>query len=201
MLQDFSPYLTIAKAISSLLHPLAEVVIHDLKTDTIHSIFNPISKREAGDPSYLERFDFSHKNENDIIGPYSKLNFDGRTLKSISMVLKKGKKIIGLLCINMDISAFAKHQTLLNQLLTIESSAVTQEQETLFKDDLYEKINTFVQAYCREHCLSFDALRKEDKQALIFQLKEEGALKAKNATNYIAKTLNISRATVYNYLK
>lgn len=201
MKKDLTPYLTIAEAFARLLHPLAEVVIHDLKEDQIFAIFNSFSQREVGDASYLERLDFNLDCQENIVGPYEKLNYDGKKLKSISIVLRKNHQAIGLLCINMDISAFEKHQALIHQLVTISSPSISTEQEKLFKDDLYEKINLFVQTYCRNHQLRIDNLKKEEKQDLILQLKQEGALKGKNATNYIAKIINISRATVYNYLK
>jgi predicted transcriptional regulator YheO len=44
-------------------------------------------------------------------------------------------------------------------------------------------------------------LNKEKKKALVVALHREGAFTAKNAANYVADVLDLSRATIYNYLK
>lgn len=196
----FKPYIPIAEAFERLMHPFAEVVMHDLVQDKIVAIYNPLSKREVGDSSYLDRIDFSDQGDDNIIGPYEKMNYDGRQFKSISIVLRHEQKAFGFLCINLDVSVFEKFQGVLSMFLA-KNENLPPESENLFKDDLYERINIFVQTYCRDNHVSLDALTREHKLDLIIKLKDEGALKGKNATNYIARTLNISRATFYNYLK
>lgn len=192
----------IAEAFARLLHPFAEVVIHDLGKDRIEAIYNPFSRREVGDSSYLDRWDFTVDPQENIIGPYEKINFDGRRLKSISLVLRNDKgKAVGFLCVNMDISVFETYRDTLQIFLSNNDATISKAKQSLFKDDLYEQINMFVQNYCRERHLSLDALTREEKQALTLKLKEKGAFNGKNATNYIARILNISRASVYNYLK
>ena len=138
MRAEIGAYLNVANAVSKLLHPFAEVAIHDLDKDQIVAIFNPISKREVGDSSYLDRIDFDHEEKiPDIIGPYEKLNFDGRKLKSISVVIKNTKGLaLGFLCINLDVSVFTKYQGILNAFLSNFDSSKNQETETIFKDDL-----------------------------------------------------------------
>lgn len=203
MKAEISAYINIGNAISKLLHPFAEVVIHDLEKDQIAAIFSPISKREIGDSSYLDRIDFEDKEKiPDIIGPNEKLNFDGRKLKSISVVIKNKKGLaLGFLCINLDVSVFTKYQGILNAFLSDFDLSKSLETETIFKDDLYEQINIFVQNYCVENHLNLNALSRIDKKNIILNLKKHGALKVKNGGQYIARTLGISRATVYNYLK
>lgn len=199
MKQNLKNILPFAEAFSKLLHPFAEVVVHDLEKDQIEAIYNPFSRREIGDDSYLDRVDFSDTDT--IIGPYSKTNWDGRPLKSISIVIRDEKgRAEGFLCVNVDVSFFESAQQVLAGFLnnTIEMS---QKSEKLFKEDLYEKINLFVQEYCRSHQVSLDALTREDKKSMIAQLFREGAFDGKNAATYVGRVLGVSRATVYNYLK
>lgn len=192
----------IAEAFARLLHPFAEVVIHDLSKDRIEAIYNPFSRREVGDSSYLDRWDFTVDPQENIIGPYEKINFDGRRLKSISLILRNDKgKAVGFLCVNMDISVFESYRDTLQIFLSNNDGTISKAKQSLFKDDLYEQINMFVQSYCREQHLSLEAMTREEKQTLTLKLKDKGAFNGKNATNYIARILNISRASVYNYLK
>jgi predicted transcriptional regulator YheO len=54
MHRELKNYTAIAQAISLLLYPHAEVVLHDLKTGRIAAIYNPFSKRKVGEESLLE---------------------------------------------------------------------------------------------------------------------------------------------------
>ena len=191
----------VAEAFSKLLYPFAEVVIHDLEEDKIQAIYNSFSNRNVGDESYLDRWDFTADPKENVIGPYEKMNYDGRKLKSISIVIRDDSDApVGFLCINMDISIFDKQHSLLSTFLNNNDQEITKEKQCLFKDDLYEQINSFIQNYCKENSINIEAITRKNKQSLIIELKDKGAFNAKNSATYIARILNISRATVYNYL-
>ncbi|MCL4114957.1 UNVERIFIED_CONTAM: hypothetical protein GTU68_061992 [Idotea baltica] len=200
---ELSRYISVAEAVSKLLSPFAEVVIHDLSTNKIEAIFNSISKREVGDSSYLDHINLETYDElSNVIGPYEKLNYDGRKLKCIITVIRNSDDVaVGTLCINLDISVFDKYRGILQLFLTNNDKGMSQKSQSLFRDTLYEQINNFVQKYCLNHNLSIDNLTRLQKKNLILELKQNGALDGKNASHYIARALNISRATVYNYLK
>ena len=198
MKKSLKESLSFAEAFARLLHPFAEVVVHDLSKDQIEAIYNPLSRREVGDDSYLDRIDFG---EETVIGPYDKTNWDGRTMKSISIVIRnESGKAEGFLCVNLDLSIFETANQLLQSFLK-NTSELPEKSQRLFKDDLYEKINLFVRTYCQERQVSMEALSRENKREIIHSLAKDGAFNGKNAANYIARVLGISRATVYNYLK
>jgi len=188
-----------AKALSTILFPFAEVVIHDLNTNSIAAIYNNFSKRNVGDESLLENIDDFNKLP-EVFPLYSKINWNGRKMKSISATLRDLKgNAIGLMCINLDISKWEElHQFLGSWLHGLNE----QPQPTvLFKDDWRERINIYVSEYLTKEGVDLKQLSKEKKRALILQLHAEGAFKAKNAAHYIADVLDLSRATIYNYLR
>lgn len=187
----------LAESITRLLHPYAEVVIHNLKTEKIDVIFNPFSKREAGDESLLEKeHDFNQGP--DVIGPYPKINWDGKKLKSITSVIRDDQgQAQFLMCINLDISGLEQLKHLILPLLGEE---FIEQPKSLFKDDWREKINAYVDQHLRENHRSIARLTKEEQQELVRQLRQEGAFDGKNAAEYIGQILGLSRATVYNYL-
>lgn len=203
MKPELEAYTSVADAISKLLYPFAEVVIHDLSKNQIEAIFNPISKREVGDSSYLDHIDLEVYDElSSVIGPYDKVNYDGRKMKCIITVIRNADGLaVGTLCINLDISVFDKYQNLLSSFLMNNDTQMIEQKQKLFKDTLYEKINNFVQKYCLDNNLSIDNLTRDQKKDLILELEGQGALDGKNASQYIARALGVSRATVYNYLK
>ncbi len=187
-------YKPVAEAISALLFPHAEVVLHDLKTKCIAAIFNNVSKRKVGDESLLDDFAIT----GDVIPPYFKTNWDGRKMKCVTAVLKDQKgKPAGLLCINLDISKWEElHYFILDLIKPAPESP-----DFLFKNDWRENINIYVSAYLKKHSLRLESLAREEKRKLLLALQKEGAFETKNAAAYIADVLQISRATVYNYLK
>jgi len=199
MLERLAHYKPIAEAISILLYPYAEVVIHDLKTDCIAGIFNNFSKRKEGDESLLQELKNTLEPP-DVFPIYFKTNLDGRKLKCVTATLKDQKGIaIALLCINLDVS---KWEEMGNLLLKWVQEAVGQKQpEILFKDDWRERVNIYVSEYLKKEGCSLKSLNKKRKRDLVLALHREGAFSAKNASHYIADVLEISRATIYNYLR
>lgn len=192
---DLNLYFPIAEAISLLLHPHAEVVLHDLKTGLISGIYNNFSKRKVGDESLLEEYEEFP----DVFPVYLKTNWDGKKIKSVSATLRDSKKkAIGLLCINLDLTKWEElHQFLEGWL----NHATHPQSSLLFKDDWREKINSYVSDYLTKAGTTLKLLSKDKKKALVLALHKEGAFKAKNAASYVADVLDLSRATVYNYLK
>ncbi len=202
MREELERIVPVAEAFARLLHPFAEVVVHDLEKDKIELIINPFSRREAGDASFLEKWESAVDPGENVIGPYEKINFDGRRLKSISLVIRDGTgKATGFLCVNMDISVFENYRDTLQIFLSNSDGSASLKREDFFRDDLHEQINLFVREYCRERNTRLEVLGREDKRELILELYEKGAFNGKNASVYIARILNVSRATVYNYLK
>lgn len=198
-MNDLAIYFSVAQAINILLHPYGEIVIHDLKTRQVAAIYNNFSKRKVGDESLIEDLE-NYEELPDVFPVYSKMNWDGRKMKSSTATLrdKKGKPI-GLLCINLDISKWDEVHHFLGEWL---GSAGNQNQpEVLFKDDWKEKINAYVSEFLKREEVSLKALSKEKKRELIKALHREGAFKAKNAASYVADVLDLSRATIYNYLR
>ena len=190
-------YFSIAQAIAELLHPHAEIVIHDLKTQTIAAIFNNLSKRKKGDASLLEEMG-EMESFPDVFPPYSKTNWDGREMKSVTALIRDSKGApIGLFCINLDISQWKVMHNFVESWL----KGFSEKPEVLFKEDWREKVNQYVTDYLRAEGCTLKSLTKEKKQELIAALHREGAFKAKHAAEYVADVLNLSRATIYNYLR
>lgn len=193
MSRELALYKPVAEAISLLFSPHVEVVIHNYKTKCIEAIFNNLSKRKVGDESLLDDTE-----SEELFLPYFKVNWDGKKMKAVSAVLKNREgKPIGLLCINLDLSKWEEmHHFLLGFL-----ESKLEKPDFLFKNDWREKINVYVANYLKTHGLSLKSLNRHEKQNLILALRKEGAFETKNGAIYIAEVLQISRATVYNYLK
>ncbi len=171
--------------------------MHDVIQNKIVAIYNPFSKRRVGDDSLLVQDDLNLLS--DCIGPYEKKNWNGNKIKSVSSVIRdSGLNIVGLLCVNLDISVFDKFTQLMKSFVQCEQ--LEAKPEPLFKDDWQERINHYVHLYLDNHHLALDALNRKEKKALTAHLYRVGAFSGKNSAQYIAQILNVSRATIYNYL-
>lgn len=197
MAPELASYAPVCDAIALLFRPYAEVVLHDLSTETVVYLSNPFSKRELGEPSLLNEIDF--KPSDIIIGPYEKVNWDGRRIKSVSAVLRSHEKAIGILCINVDVSHFHAVMQTLNALVSIPQ--VPEKPASLFKEDWHERINEYILSWTRERGLSVTDMSRAQKQQLVTDLAGDGAFGGRNAAAYISRILGLGRATVYNYLR
>jgi predicted transcriptional regulator YheO len=197
--EDILRLAPIAEAVATLLKPHAEVVIHDLRTQTIAYIANNLSRREVGGSSLAELKDIGSLGA-DVIGPYRKTNFDGRQLKSISAVLRnKAGEPFGLLCINFDIAPIEAARDALSLLAAFEGAGA--QPSALFRDDWQETVNTAIADFLGERGLAASALAKKDHAAVVEMLEQEGYFSIRNLVPYLARLLGISRATVYKHLR
>ena len=193
-------HFAIADALARLFEPYVEVVIHDLASEQVAHIANNFSNRVIGEPSLFEQIGYFGTAEHEIIGPYEKVNWNGRKIKSISVVLRSGNRdAIGLMCINMDVSEFYRIQNMLQ--FFIAPSHLSDQPDVLFKEDWHEKINLFIDGWAKERGLGIERLTRGQKRELVGTLSDNGAFSGKNAAGYIARVLGMSRATVYNYLR
>lgn len=196
---DILQFAPIAEAVATLLKPHAEVVIHDLRTQTIAYIANNLSRREVGGSSLAELKDIGSLGS-DVIGPYRKTNFDGRQLKSITAVLRgKADEPFGLLCINFDIAPIEAARDALNLLAAFQGAGA--QPSALFRADWQETVNAAIAVFLGERGLAASALAKEDHAALVEMLEQEGYFSIRNLVPYLARLLGISRATVYKHLR
>lgn len=198
MPENWDQYNVIAQGIAALLHPFAEVVVHDLEKQQIAILVNNFSKRKIGSPTLLEYMEFTPGEW--VIGPYEKINWDGRKLKSISIVLRNPKgKPEAIMCINLDVSAALDIQQRLERFL--QPNGMIDQPRDLFKDDWHEQINQFVNNWLAENKLTIAALNRMDKRNLVELLYKQGAFRGKQAANYVARVLGLGNSTVYKYLK
>ena len=197
--EDILQFAPIAEAVATLLKPHAEVVIHDLRTQTIAYIANNLSRREVGGSSLAELKDIGSLGS-DVIGPYRKTNFDGRQLKSITAVLRgKADEPFGLLCINFDIAPIEAARDALNLLAAFQGAGA--QPSALFRADWQETVNAAIADFLGDRGLAASALAKEDHAALVEMLEQEGYFSIRNLVPYLARLLGISRATVYKHLR
>lgn len=195
-LETFTP---LCDAIGKLFFPNVEVVLHDLETQKLVHIVNPFSKREIGDKMINDVKDINSLKE-DIVGPYNKTNIDGKKLKTVSTILRDtNKKAIGIICINFKIEVFETMYDSLKMLLNIEKNE--EQPQALFSQDWKEHTHNTINKYLETNNLVLEELKIKEKKELIIYLNNEGIFSIRNVVTYLCEVLDISRATIYKWLK
>ncbi len=193
-------YEPLIKAIVELLQPFVEAAVHDLEQGKIVAIYHNISHRKVGETSPLKELKIEIKDFPDYFSPYYKTNWDGRALKctSITMRNKKGDPI-GLICLNVDVSAFQESQKIIESFLKITKDASNPIE--MFGNGCEEQARPIIQQYLDDNRMTLNRLNRAQKRELVQQLYRKGIFNFKNAAPFIAQKLNTSRASIYNYIK
>ncbi|MEY9963587.1 putative transcriptional regulator YheO [Streptacidiphilus sp. MAP12-16] len=185
------------QAVALLLGPYAEVVLHDAGRDRVLAIWNPMTRREPGDPSLLGELDQLQPSAHDVFGPYEKLLADGRRLSSVSAVLRDADgQPSAVLCINLD-------RTPLDQaaaLLAGFAAPSVPRPEPLFEQDWTERVHQVIGSYVRTRGRPVERLGREDRLAVLAELDQAGIFAVRRAVPVVAGALRASRSTVYALL-
>jgi D-arginine utilization repressor len=197
--QQLKVYQPFIEAIVELFHPFVEAAIHDLKSGKIVALYNNLSRRKVGQNSPLKELEVPANQLPDYFAPYYKTNWDGRPLKCTSITVRDAKgEAIGLICFNFDTTFFQGIQSQLASFLAVVKEAKHPLELT---GDWQKCLEELIQEYEREHHVAVSHLTRSQKRDLVRFLYENGIFNYKNAPNLIAKSLHISRASVYNYLQ
>ncbi len=199
-MNEWKHYIPLLEAIVELFTPLVEVAVHDLKKGELVALYHNLSQRKVGDPSPLKLFGIETKDFPDRFPPYIKENWDGRILKCTTVTIRDSKKRpTHLICINVDISFATQAEKILSAFLTTKREAENPIETYTVKSD--EQMSELVDQYLNNEKLALSQLGRKEKKKLVWYLYEKGAFNLKNAANFVSNKLNLSRATIYNYLK
>ncbi len=198
---ELEKYRPIIHAISELFYPFLEVAVHDLKTRKIVLLENCLSKRNVGDFSPLpELIEQSKDNLPDYFPPYRKLNYNGKGLKCTTITIRDFQgKALGLICFNFNIAPFAGVQELIDQLVKSREEAESPVEK--YGGDAHKKISKAINDYLKTERLVLEQISREEKRRIVQSLYQQGIFNYKNAPALISQKLNISRASIYNYLE
>jgi predicted transcriptional regulator YheO len=193
----FRPYVGIGEAVANLFHPFAEVVIHDIETESIAHIWNSFTGRCAGEPSNLEQAPDLFGQGQNLLGPYVKSLAGGGRTKSMTTALfaEDGTKF-GYFCINVDVSVADEAITRLSAFTEV----LTRRPDPLYRNDLQEHISFLVRDFVRDANKPLSSFDRAEKIALVAAINKSGIFQARNAIKAVAATLGISRGSVYNLL-
>lgn len=193
----FRHLFAVGESVATLLHPYAEVVIHDLRTGRIVRIWNSFSDRQAGDLSNLKEAEAAFPHDQRVLGPYDKaLNSEGRTKSVTAAMRDENGELFGFVCINLDVSLLDRAATMLSMF----ASSEMKRPEPIYRNDMKQHINYLVRDYSIKVNRPVNNLTKEQRIELVSLVDRDGLFQARNSVKLVATAMKISRASVYNLM-
>ena len=205
-------FIPAVKALAKTFGPDCEVLLHDasnLENSVIAIENGHVTGRKVGSPMtdlglYFLKSDLFKDTE--FIANYQTESKDGKKLKSTSIFIRDNKKkIVGFLCINYALDHLTEIRRKIDDFCAVNKDVDknifnNEEKEEIFTDnldDLLERV--FIKA--REKVgKPIEKMQKDDKLEIVRYLQKKGVFLVKGNIDKIAKKLNVSRYTVYNYL-
>lgn len=199
-------YIHIAPFLAEVCGAGSEVVVHDV-TDPQHSLVaieNSVSGRKIGDPMTDLALELQEKgaytNEAYISGYHGKGK--GRDFLSSTYFIKNEGRLIGLLCVNKDMTSVEQLDASLRTLLTQFNLNIPDKSS--YSENLDTPVVRLVQNRIAEiislRGVSPERMSIAEKVSVVHRLNEEGLLAMKGAVAEIATQLSVSVPTVYRYL-
>ena len=200
-------YVNLAPFLAKVCGPSCEIVIHSTVDPerSLVAIENGLSGREKGNP--LTEF----AKELALKGTFKDVNFlanyTGKTADreflSSTFFIKNENRLIGMLCVNKDVSLIKEFNGMLASLQEHFNLAIPTDSE------YSENLDNPVESIMRERIA--DAITQsgvmparmsiDEKVHVVRKLHETGITTMKGAVAEIAKQLSISVPTVYRYMK
>ncbi|MEI4770677.1 PAS domain-containing protein [Psychrobacillus sp. FJAT-51614] len=217
---QLQPFIQMVDFIGMAMGNNCEVVLHDV-SKIEHSIVaiknNHISNRKVGgsltDLALKILKDKSYE-EKDFLINYSGKTQDGKILRSSTFFIKdEYGNVIGMLCLNMDVSKIVETRNLLDSLISgistkNQNSTYLDENLPTNEDGPMEDLSTSIEELTSSIILRTIAetnippyrMSANEKMDVVKQLNEKGVFLIKGAVSEVALHLKTSEATVYRYL-
>ena len=195
-------YRAVVEGVSALIGNHCEIVLHSLE-DLEHS---PIcianghnTNRQEGSPLTDLALKSLHNMKTDSVSkPYFTRIKNGGLMKSVTIAIRnKNQRIIGLLCINinLDVPLSQFIQALMPSNPMGETSSVN------FASSVEELVSQTVEHTIEEVNADRLVANNNKNRQIVVSLFEKGIFDIKDAINLVADRLDISRHTVYLYIR
>jgi predicted transcriptional regulator YheO len=204
-------YIELVHFLGECLGDNVEVVLHDL-TAFEHSVIaihnGHITGRTVGAPLTVfalnQLKDIALRKQTEIIN-YKGTARNGNPLRSSSYFIRdECGEIVGVLCINIDVSEYLKVEKIIKKLTYLpESSDESREKDKPtenFPNSILEMVtNTFKEVF-NDEAIKINRLTASEKIKIVKKLYLNGLFQIKGSVSEVAAQLLTSEATIYRYL-
>ncbi|MBS5301333.1 MAG: PAS domain-containing protein [Clostridiaceae bacterium] len=198
-------YVAVANMIADTFGDHCEVILHDFsipQNSVVYTRNNVVTNRQVGQ-SFTEYFVkevlLSRKFRDDVSANYIMKGAQGQTIKSSTVLIRDdGGKVIGSLCVNLDITYMKDLMDQFISMMGIEEPTEKTEEEVAVLPNIQEIVDDII-----EHTIgdqNMEELSRDQKIDLVRFMDDKGLFLIKGAADKVAERMNISKVTVYSYL-
>lgn len=195
-------YFVIADAIAGTFGSQCEVVVHDLSqpvSSVVHVANGLVTGRRIGQSfdHLVKQVLLNKKFKGDRMINYMFVTPEGKKIKSSSALIRDGKgEVLGMLCINYDISACQAMQSQLNAFLSVE------ENDSEPEEDVDQNVMAVIDELMLKIIGNVDVKNISRKRSveIIKFMDEKGIFLVKGAMDKVAALMGVSKVTIYSYL-
>ena len=203
MNKELEKYFGIADMIQETNGGTCEVIVYDLtkpESIAVHVANGTVTGQKAGKSSdYFVKQVLSRNLENDHVSNCFFKTADEKAVKSSSALIRdQDGEVIGMICINIDITMLQGVNTMLMNYLNLktESSAATGE------PDAPQNVMSVIDKLIVSVIGTADTrgLSRAKCVELVHSMDEKGIFLVKGAMDKVAELMGVSRVTIYSYL-
>lgn len=194
----------LVEPLSRALGPDVEVVLHDLSRipDSIMAVAGNVTGRRDGGPSSDLLLKHIRSGDDSHLFNYASVSVDGKPMTSSSMFIHDADGTpIGCLCINRDVSALAGVRDLLDAFIGAPLPGLAAEETESFAVDAEQVRREMLDRALAANPIPAPLMRKTHRVRVVAALDEQGFFLMKDAVEFAAARLGVTRFTVYNYLQ
>ncbi|WP_165772775.1 helix-turn-helix transcriptional regulator [Caviibacterium pharyngocola] len=195
-------YSAVVEGVSALIGGHCEIVLHSLEDLEHSAIFianGHNTNRQVGSPVT----DFALKSlrsmqTESVSKPYFTRAKGNGLMKSVTIAIRnKTRRIIGLLCININLDV-PMSQFVQSLMPTAEHNEAS---EVNFASSVEELVTQTIEQTVEEVAADRLVSNNNKNRQVVISLYEKGIFDIKDAINLVAERLDISRHTVYLYIR
>lgn len=196
-------YVVVVEGVSALIGEHCEIVLHSLE-DLEHSAIcianGHNTNRKVGSPITDLALKSLHNMKNDSVSkPYFTRAKTNGLMKSVTMAIRnKDQRIIGLLCMNINLDVPVS-QFLTALMPTVEQAESSNKVN--FASSVEELVAQTIENTIEEVVADRLVANNNKNRQIVVSLFEKGIFDIKDAINLVAERLDISRHTVYLYIR
>ena len=183
--------------------PDCEIVLHDLghPHNSLVHIAGSLTNRVPGAPItniVLEALRDWGDQVPDLFN-YRSQAPNGHALRSSTLFIRDEDRVVGALCVNLDVTAYEEVARLTDRALSYEER--DPEPAERFGNTVADVLDDLLAAVFRETGVRPGRMSSEERLSVVAGLEERGVFLIKGAVELVARRLSVSKFTVYSYLQ
>lgn len=192
-------YFPVVDGIAALLGEHCEIVLHSLEFlehSAIYIVNGHNTDRKIGSPiTDRALWSLHHMQTDSVSKPYF-TRAKGGVMKSVTIAIRNGRQhVIGLICINLNLDVPV------SQFLSSFIAPQAEENQVNFASSVEDLVAQTIENTISEIVNDKKVANNNKNRQIVTTLYEKGIFDIKDAINQVADRLDISKHTVYLYIR